>query len=108
MASYSGSGSLTVDLDIVDGTIIDAKTGFSLDIPMELVPDIEDVCYELKIEFDVIGTRTLGGSWEPDQAEEDYQFSDAYIGDELLDYELGKKLFEELYDRLHEVDVLLD
>lgn len=106
MASYSGSGSLTVDLDIVDGTIIDAKTGFSLDIPMELVPDIEDVCYELKIEFDVIST--FRGSGLRSEVEDDYQFSDAYIGDELLDYELGKKLFEELYDRLHEVDVLLD
>lgn len=108
MASYSGIGSLTVDLGVVDGKIIDEKTGFPLDIPMELVPDIEDVCYELKIEFEVIGTRLSGGRWEPDQVDEDYEFSEAFIGGESLDYELGKKLFDELYDRLHEVDVIVD
>lgn len=108
MASYSGNGSLTVDLDFVDGNIVDEKTGFALDIPAGLVTDNEDVSYELTIEFVVTGTRSNATYWEPEEIDENYEFCEAFINGESLDYETGKDLFDQLYHRIHEAEISLD
>lgn len=108
MTRYSGSGSLTIELDLFNNRVVEADNRYELNIPIELLPNFEEVTYELEIQFSVYGTRISGGRWEPDEIEERYEFCGAFINGEELDNKLGESLFNQLEYRLHEGEISID